>query len=324
MPARETEIIKRIRRRAKTKLRELRVGIGDDCAVLRPKRGEELVVTADLSLEGTHFRREWHPARSIGHRCLARGLSDIAAMGARPVASFLSLALPCDLPQRWVDEFLDGFLALADRYGCPLAGGDISQSSQGVITDVMVIGSVPRGKAVLRSKAKPGDVIYVTGTLGGSAVTLRELQEQKAPRLRPLTQAPLGMTQSEEKHWFPEPRIEVGEFLRKNKLAHAMIDISDGLSTDLAHICNESSVGAIINRNLIPVSAGAHLELALHGGEDYELLFTASPRARVPVQIDGVAVTEIGWTTRERRVYITDLRSMPQRLEPHGWEHFRG
>jgi thiamine-monophosphate kinase len=178
---------------------------------------------------------------------------------------------------------------------------------------------------VLRSKAKPGDVIYVTGALGSSAATLIELQKQRVPlprfanpRLKPWT------TQTaEDRHFFPKPRVEVGEFLRRKKLAHAMIDLSDGLSTDLAHICDESGVGAFINSNLIPVSAGADLELALHGGEDYELLFTASPRAKVPVEIGGVPVTEIGWITRERGVFITDLRSKPQRLEPRGWEHFR-
>lgn len=323
MPARETAIIETIRRRAKVSSRELRVGIGDDSAVLRPKRGEELVVTTDLSLEGTHFKREWHPPRSVGHRCLTRGLSDIAAMGARPVAAFLSLALPGDLPQHWVDEFLDGFLALAERYGCPLAGGDISQSAQGVITDIMVIGAVQRGKAVLRSKAKPGDVIYVTGSLGGSAATLRTLQTRGVLRLRPTKLASLAMTQTPDRHFFPEPRIKVGEFLRKMKLVHAMIDVSDGLSTDLGHICDESRVGAVINSNLIPVSAGADLELALHGGEDYELLFSSSLRAKVPVEIGGVPVTEIGWIARERGVYITDLRSKPQRLEARGWEHFR-
>jgi thiamine-monophosphate kinase len=325
MPARETEIIETIRRRVRVRSRELRVGIGDDCAVLRPKRGEELVITTDLSLEGTHFRREWHPARSVGHRCLTRGLSDIAAMGALPVAAFLSLALPTDLPQQWVDEFLDGFLAVADRYDFPLAGGDISQSRQDVIADIIVIGAVPRGKAVLRSKAKPGDVIYVTGALGASAATLIKLQKQRVPLLpfaNPRLKRRTTQTR-EDRHFFPEPRVEVGEFLRRKELGHAMIDLSDGLSTDLGHICDESRVGAVINSNLIPVSAGADLELALHGGEDYELLFATSPRAKVPVEIGGVPVTEIGWTTRERGVFITDLRSKPQRLEPRGWEHFR-
>src|SRR4051812_21845669 len=146
MPLRESELINRIRQRASAKSlakpKELRLGIGDDCAILRPRRGEEFVVTTDLSIEGTHFRRDWHPAESVGHRCLARGLSDIAAMGARPVAAFLSIALPGDLPQDWVDGFIDGFLELARRYDCALAGGDTSESQSGVIVDVMVIGSM--------------------------------------------------------------------------------------------------------------------------------------------------------------------------------------
>jgi thiamine-monophosphate kinase len=325
VPAEEATIIERIRRRAKTKSQTLRIGIGDDCAVLRPRRGEELVVTTDLSVEGTHFRRDWHPPQSVGHRCLTRGLSDVAAMGARPIAAFLSLTLPGDLPQQWVDEFLDAFFALADRYQCPLAGGDISQSLIGVVADIMVIGSVPRGKALLRSGARPGDVVYVTGTLGDSAATLSKLQKQKVPlfRLANPRLKPWTTQTAEERQLFPEPRIAIGEFLRKKSIARAMIDISDGLSTDLGHICDESGVGAMINSNLIPVSTGANLELALHGGEDYELLFTASPRAKVPVEFGGVAITEIGWITRERGVYITDVRSKPQRLDPRGWEHFR-
>jgi thiamine-monophosphate kinase len=306
-------MIRTIRERARRKRGAIAVGIGDDCAVLRPRAGEELVVTTDLSLEGTHFRREWHEARSVGHRCLARGLSDIAAMGAKPVAAFLSLAGPADTPQTWVDEFLDGFFALADRHETTLAGGDISQSQSGIVADVMVIGSAMRGRAVLRSTARVNDIIYVTGTLGGSAATLDALFAGQPP-LR---------SESSQRHFYPEPRISVGEYLAKRKLAHAMIDCSDGLSIDLAHICEESGLGAVVNRDLIPVAGGARLDHALHGGEDYELIFTASPKAKVPVEINGVPVTEIGWITRERGIYITDLRTKPQALEPGGWQHFR-
>lgn len=311
MPAPESQILNAIRQRAKRSAKQLRVGIGDDCAVLRPRAGEELVITTDLSLEGTHFRRDWHSPESIGHRCLARGLSDIAAMGARPVAAFLSIAVPEDVPQPWLDAVFDGLLALADRYACPLAGGDLGGSAHGVIADIMVIGAVPRGKAMLRSQARPGDVIYVTGALGAPAATLRASEKEN------LVEAAAG-----DRHFFPEPRIGIGEFVRKRKLARAMIDVSDGLSTDLSHICAESKVGAILNRDMVPIHRSADLELALHGGEDYELLFTASPRANVPVEIGGVAVTEIGWITRERGLYITDLRSKPQKLEPRGWQYF--
>ena len=317
MPNSESEMIRAIRERAMRKRRAVAVGIGDDCAVMRPRAGEEWVVTTDLSLEGTHFLLNRHEPRSVGHRCLARGLSDVAAMGARPLAAFLSLAAPADTPQKWIDEFLSGLLALADRYQTTLAGGDISQSRSGIVADVMVIGSTKRGRAVLRSTARPNDIIYVTGTLGGSAATLDVLLAGKEP----------PRSECAQRHFFPEPRLQVGDFLAKRKLARAMIDCSDGLSTDLGHICEESGVGAILNRDLIPVAPCAALEQALHGGEDYELIFTASPKAKIPVEIDGVPITEIGWITRERGrksgVYLTDLRTKPQPLEPRGWQHFR-
>lgn len=315
MPRREKDIIARIRHLAKSRDHKsrgaVRVGIGDDCAVLRPKAGHELLVTTDFSLEGTHFRREWHSAESVGHRCLCRGLSDIAAMGGEPVAAFLSLALPVDLPQKWVDGFLKGFLALARRSKTVLAGGDIAESGAGVLADVMVVGSVPAGTSVKRSGARAGDIIYVTGALGGSAATLRKLfaGERLTPKSHPA-------------HFFPEPRLAVAKFLREKKLATAMIDISDGLSTDLKHVCEESGVGAVVNQLLLPIASGADLNDALHGGEDYELLFTAKKAAKVPVEIAGVPVTEIGWITKDKRVMITNLKSKGQWLEVKGWEHF--
>ena len=313
MPYSESQMIRTIRERAKRKRGAVAIGIGDDCAVLRPRTGEELVVTTDLSLEGTHFLLDRHEPRSVGHRCLARGLSDIAAMGARPLAAFLSFAATAQTPQKWIDEFLAGFLTLADRYDTTLAGGDISQSQSGIVADVMVIGSAKRGRAVLRSTARPNDLIYVTGTLGGSAATLETLLAGNVPR-----------SESTQRHFFPEPRVQVGAYLAQRKLARAMIDCSDGLSVDLAHICEESNVGAIVNRELIPVAPGASFDQALHGGEDYELIFTAPPKAQIPIEIEGVRVTEIGWITRERGIYLTDLRTNPQPLEPRGWQHFQG
>ena len=181
LPLPEKALISRIRRLAKG--RPGMTGIGDDCAVLGILPGHEILVTTDFTLEGPHFRREWHPADSVGHRCLARGLSDIAAMGGMPVAAFLSLALPKDRPQRWVDRFLNGFLRLANRFQVPLAGGDTAQSPGGVLADVIVLGSVPKREAILRSGARPGDLIYVTGHLGGAAAALQELRRGK--KLRP-------------------------------------------------------------------------------------------------------------------------------------------
>lgn len=308
-------MIERIRRRASSrKFSAITRGIGDDCAVLDPPPGHELLVTTDFCLENVHFRREWHPAKAVGHRCLVRGLSDIAAMGGDPLAAFLSLALPAEIPQKWVDGFFDGLLALAERWKVPLAGGDIAQSPQGVMADIMVLGSVPRGKAILRSGGKPGDVLYVTGTLGLSVAALQAFRAGKKPTAK-----------STPRHFFPDPRIDIGRLLRERKLATAMIDLSDGLSTDLSHICDESGVGAVVYATSVPYVGGENgLEFALNGGEDYELLFTANPRARVPKEIDGVPVTAIGEIVQRRGMWLEDKRGKVAKLRPRGWEHFRG
>ena len=186
LPLAEKALIAAIRRRAGTSAKAVLTGIGDDCAVLRIPAGHESIVTTDFSLEGVHFRREWHPPDSVGHRCLARGLSDIAAMGGAPIAAFLSLALPAKLSQVWVDRFIRGLLRLASRYGVPLAGGDTAESRSGVLADIVVVGSVPRGKAILRSGATEGDRIYVTGELGGAAAVLDRLIAGR--KLRPADQ----------------------------------------------------------------------------------------------------------------------------------------
>ncbi len=295
-------------------------GIGDDCAVLRPPAGHECLVTTDFTLEGIHFRRDWHPAESVGHRCLARGLSDIAAMGGEPVAVFLSLALPRDLAQAWVGRFARGLIRLAERYGARLAGGDTAESPNGILADIIVVGAVPKGKGVLRSGARPGDRIYVSGELGGSAAAVVQMQARPKKKLNPLDY---------RRHFYPEPRIELGRILREKGWATAMIDTSDGLSTDLAHLCEESGVGAEIRSELLPrarvgkPAREVDLNLALHGGEDYELLFTARPGKRIPNQIGGVAITQIGQIVRGRRIFVEDDKQVAFELEPHGWEHFR-
>ncbi|MGC2108927.1 MAG: thiamine-phosphate kinase [Candidatus Korobacteraceae bacterium] len=313
MPLREKQLIQRIRRAAAGRgEHRAGYGIGDDCAVLKIPRGHEALVTTDFSLEGIHFRREWHPPESVGHRCLARGLSDIAAMGGTPVAAFLSLALPADLPQNWVDRFIKGLLKLAARYSVPLAGGDTAQSPDGILADIMVLGSVPAGKAILRSGARPGDMIYVTGALGSSVAALHQLRDGK--KLRP---------SSHLRHFYPDPRIAVGQFLREKKLATAMIDISDGLSTDLAHLCDESKTGAVVYVDALPVlPAKDGLALALHGGEEYELLFTARPERRIPKQIAGVPVTRMGEIVRGKRMKVVHASGKSEILRPAGWEHF--
>jgi thiamine-monophosphate kinase len=287
-------------------------GIGDDCAVVPIPRQHEALVTTDFSLEGVHFRRDWHPPDAVGHRCLARGLSDIAAMGGVPRAALLSLALPAELPQQWVDRFIHGLLRLAARFSVRLAGGDTAQSPDGVLADIVVLGSVPRGQAILRSGARAGDLIYITGTLGSAVADLNRLR--RGEKLNPI---------SHRKHFYPEPRLAVGQFLRRKKLASAMIDISDGLSTDLGHICEESKVGAVVNAECLPAMPGMDgLTFALHGGDEYELLFTARPNRRIPKQIAGVAVTRIGEITGGRQVKLAVANGKIEHLKPGGWEHF--
>ncbi len=279
-----------------------------------------MLVTTDFSLESIHFRRDWHPAESVGHRCLARGLSDIAAMGGEPVAAFLSLALPRDVKPAWVDVFLRGLLKLAKDYKVTLAGGDTAESPAGILADIVVVGSVPEGKAVLRSGARPGDRIYVSGALGGSAAALAEMERSPKGKLKP---------QEYERHFFPQPRIALGRMLRENGIASSMIDTSDGLSTDLAHICEESGVGAEIQAAALPRARvgkpgrEVDLEFALHGGEDYELLFTAPRAKRLPARIAGVAITQIGHVTRSQKSILLNPNGVGRELKAHGWEHFR-
>ncbi len=325
MPAPEKALIAEIRRAAERANNPLiRLGIGDDCAILalpaRPKNPLETLVTTDFTLENIHFRRNWHPPESVGHRCLTRGLSDIAAMGGDPLAAFLSLALPRDLPQSWVRRFISSLLALAQKYGVTLAGGDTAQSPGGILTDIIVLGSVPNGKALLRSGARPGDRIYISGELGGSAAAVLEMQKHPKRKLSP---------RDYPRHFFPEPRVKLGCILREKNLASAAIDTSDGLSTDLAHLCEESNVGAELQADAIPrASVGkplheVDLELALHGGEDYELLFTAPRSKRIPSRLAGVPITQIGHITRYPRIILMNRGGVGLELKPQGWEHFR-
>jgi thiamine-monophosphate kinase len=239
-------------------------------------------------------------------------------MGGKPIAAFLSLALPRKLPQAWVNHFMKGFLALAIEFEVTLAGGDTAESPAGILADIIVVGSVPKGTAVLRSGARAGDRIYVTGELGGGAAALDELLAGR--KVRP---------QDFPRHFCPVPRLVVAHALRKEKLASAMIDLSDGLSTDLDHICKESTVGAEIVSAAVPKArvgsnlAPVAIRHALHGGDDYELLFTAPRGKRVPNRIANVPVTLIGHVTRGRNGVLLDDRGLRKRLHPGGWQHFQ-
>jgi thiamine-monophosphate kinase len=316
VPLPEKALISRIREKTRPG-RSLVTGIGDDCAIQRVGRGFDLLVTTDFCIEGVHFRREWHPSEVVGRRCLTRGLSDIAAMGGEPTTAFLSLALPRKLPQRWVDQFFKGLLATAAEFKTTLAGGDIAESPGGICADIAVTGYVPRGQAVLRSGAWPGDEIYVTGVLGGSAAALGELSAGR--KVRP---------QDFPRHFAPGARVEIGRVLRRKRLASSMIDLSDGLSTDLGHICEESEVGAEISAAAIPralvgrTRSAVTLEQALHGGEDYELLFTSRSGKHIPTKIAGVPITRIGRITRQRKIVLMGENRRRTRFRAQGWEHF--
>jgi thiamine-monophosphate kinase len=327
----------------------VRVGIGDDCAVLQPPAGHELVVTTDLFLEMVHFRRDWHTPEAAGHRCLARGLSDLAAMGADPLAAFLSVAIPAELASRpgrgrsWVDRFVDGLLALAKLARVPLAGGDTAQSpsfpcsvdrrNHGMAgataffsADILLLGSVPAGEALLRSGSGAGDTIYVTGTLGGAAAELALLGRNQPRRLRGLRHPEPGKPHP---HLFPEPRLAAGRRLRR--LATAAIDLSDGIATDLDHLCRASGLCAVLDTDRIPVhplalKTNESLAFALTGGEDYELLFTAPAEVRIPRRIGLVPIRPIGHMRTPQRGEAPHIvmRSgeREQRLDVEGWQHF--
>jgi thiamine-monophosphate kinase len=332
-PSGELRLIRSIRNRpGKFARGGLILGIGDDCALLKPRPGEELAVTTDLSIASRHFDLDMHPPEVVGHRTLARGLSDLAAMGARPVAAFVSLGLPRELTvskgrqKAWVERFYDGLLALAEIHKTPLAGGDLAES-QLALADIILVGAVPNGKALLRSGARVGDALYVTGRLGGAAAGLARLKEITKPRIE--GGFPLIAKKTSDllaPHLQPQPRIAQGLYLRRRELASAAIDVSDGLSTDLSHLCEESGVSAEVDAASLPMHPDATLEQALHGGEDYELLFTAPNAARLPRQIAKVPLTRIGRIVRRRaNAAPVTLRTDDGRnaaLLPQGWQHF--
>lgn len=325
----ELDLLRQIRIRAAKSRGSVRVGIGDDCAILRTRPGEEIAVTTDLNIDGRHFHLEWHSPEVIGHRTLARGLSDLAAMGARPLGAFVSLGLPAELTVRrakasWMERFYEGLLELAHTHKVTLAGGDLAQAPL-ALADIVVVGAVPRGRALLRSGARPGDFLYITGTLGGAAAGLEKLSKLASGGR--ISSARLARHDAElAPHLRPQPRVAQGMWLQRRGVATAAIDISDGLSTDLAHLCEESGLAAFVEADALPVATGATLQQALHGGEDYELLFTARPGVKLPRNIAGVRVTLIGHMVRRRARQATmRLRSGAgsEPLTPRGWEHFR-
>jgi len=329
----ELEIISKLRR-VRQNNDDVSVGIGDDAAVIRTTGGKDLIVCCDLMVESVHFRTEWMPPRLLGRKALAVNLSDVAAMGGIPKFAMISIALPSRFGSDFIDEFFGGLFELAKACDISIVGGDTSSSPDSLFIDIGVIGECETGKAVTRRGAKIGDQVFVTGSLGASALGISLLEE--GFRLGDSTNESAPMRrQAILKHLSPEPRLKVGRELAEARLATAMIDISDGLSTDLCHILEESNCGAVIYADKLPVAECVNsiastvpgmdcLRLALHGGEEYELLFTARPEnMRRVFEIStrlGIEITAIGEIVGGKGLQLR-RDGVSEQIKPEGFEH---
>lgn len=316
----ENALVRRIEDKFASRKRDLPGwSLADDAACWSPAPGHQTLLTCDWFLEGSHFLRRQHPPEAVGWKCLARAVSDIAAMGGEPRCFLLSLALPAALTGNWLEAFLSGLRRACLALHCELAGGDTTRHEK-VLISISVIGEVKAQGAVRRSGARPGDAIYVSGILGEAELGLEELRRQR------------GLARSGNvalrKHLYPQPRLALGRWLAEKQLVGAMMDLSDGLSTDLGRLCAASGMGARIEAASLPctplVEAQAARKLALHGGDDYELLFTVAPRkaAQLPPRFRGVALTRIGEITRDRKILVDTGKGISE-LRPGGWDPFR-
>jgi thiamine-monophosphate kinase len=383
----EFDFIQRLREQTRSRKHSSRLveGIGDDACVVHQAANRDLIITTDLLMEGIDFFRDAAPARMLGQKALAVSLSDVAAMGGRPLWSLLSIGMPADT---WRDDFKEGFFAgyfeLADKYGVTLAGGDVSRTKNGVVIDSIVLGEVSPGAAILRSGAHPGDQIYVTGELGGAAAGLKLIEMGARLGDRGLTSLPRASSHNNSargnesvpgavatgspdtergsnptvregatvagvdtpelraieqlllRQLCPAPRVGWGIVLGEEQLATAMIDISDGLSSDLAHLCTASQAGALLEASALPIDEDVSqlcgrraldpLLLALHGGEDFELLFTLRPEdvPRLPKKVDGIPISRIGEVTDQPDQIRVSEKNRVWDLVPQGFEHFKG
>jgi thiamine-monophosphate kinase len=281
------------------------VPIGDDAAVFDVQPNHSIVFCSDLMAENRHFLRDLHPPHSVSYKAIAANVSDVGAMGGIPLHFLISFAAPDDLDVSWIDGFLNGVERACSDFQISLLGGD-SSSSDSIFVDVSMIGVVPAGKAIGRFGAKCGDFIYVTGRLGGSALGLEHLKSG-------LKDATVG------RHVYPQPRHKIGAAVRDK--VHAMIDISDGLSTDLSHILDESKVSARIYKDRIPGWPGAEDRYVLHGGEEYELILVGP---QLPESVEGITLTQIGEIVDsgfENQIFLID-GTQQSVLRPQGWQHF--
>jgi len=300
----------------------VRLGVGDDCALLAPAPGMELAVSSDMLVEGRHFFADVDPA-ALGHKALAVNLSDLAAMGAAPLAFTLALALP---PQRagdagWLAAFAAGLHALADAHGCPLVGGDTTAGPLNIC--ITIFGEVPAGQALRRSGARAGDDVWASGTLGDARLALQALRGQQ-------TLPPAALAAARRRLEWPTPRLALGQALRG--IATSCIDVSDGLAGDLGHVLNASGVGATLEVEAVaglmafPQAAEQRLHHALHGGDDYELAFTAPPSAREAVQRAAQAaatpVTRLGRIDAEPGLRLAQPGGARTPIAARGFDHF--
>jgi thiamine-monophosphate kinase len=313
----EFEFIKNIKKKYNLVL------VGDDCAVLPKDAATDLLISTDMLVEDIDFRLDWTTPELLGRKALAVSLSDVAAMGGSPEWALLSIGIPEALwSAKFLDRFYDGWHQLSNLHGVKLVGGDISRTPNKLVIDSTVGGSVPTGTAVLRSGAGAGDSIYVTGPLGGAAAGLRLLNQGSR----------LGNSSNDQllqKQLAPTARVELGQRLRESSAVTSMIDLSDGISSDLAHICRASSVGAVIRVNDIPFegevmsiagSVDAMLDFALNGGEDFELLFTA-PQEKIS-QLNFDDIFRIGEITDTSGIVELERDSKREVLPPGGYRHF--
>lgn len=303
----------------------LKLGIGDDAALWRAQPGYEVILTCDWFLEDVHFWRNVHPADSVGWKCLARAVSDVAAMGGEPRCFLLNLALPLTHTGRWLDEFLTGLRRAGQALNCVAAGGDTTRHEK-ILICVTVIGEVKKGRAVPRSGARSGDLICVSGWLGEAQFGLELLTGETSP--------PNKNDKNLRKHLYPAPRLELSQRLAERGIATAMMDLSDGLSSDLPRLCAASHVGARVYESKLPLARGdgrqplKHANLlsaALHGGDDYELLFTVPKRKarQLGNRFAGAPVTIIGEIQSGSRILLVQEDGKEKPLEAAGWDPFR-
>lgn len=326
----ERDIIRLFRRRAGEKKEELLQGIGDDCAVLQADSDRSWLVTMDTLVESVHFDLSWHPAEKLGWKSLAVNVSDVAAMGGEPSFAFLSLGMPRGVSRQWLDRFSTGLEVACREYGCSLAGGDTVSSPWGMIITITLIGEAARDRILYRKNARPGDDIWVSGNLGNAAAGLELCRQEGAGDDK--VYASLM-----EAHLAPRPPLELSLRLASGGLVHAMMDLSDGLATDLAHLCAQSGTGALVYADLLPLAPLTRdaasgmgrdvLQWALAGGEDYQLLFTASPEARGDLSdLAGQGmITRIGTIDEGSGVRLVEGGPDPRirDISYLGYEHFR-